>query len=370
MAVQGPRGTFNQATATTRVSMDEAIDLLNRYDTALADALSSEPIDNIRQDWLDDDLDSQTVTATGPRATNDIPVVDSSNVRVRDLLKLVPNATVTSPTGIYEVTAVPNSTTITVAATNWASTTSDTLANGYVLEIIGQVPQEGADPQPSRDGDPSGRFNYTSTFQEKLDATREAQKNVQYGIDNPLDRMQMRKLKELAIRLERALVNSVRFISADKKQKTMGGLLYFITTNVRSGVKANMETLLGDLLQAAFDLGASPDTLYVSPSFKRTFSALNPTLVNEDRTDQGVGRIKSTFESDFGLMNLVVVRNMPKYKAIAVEAQYVKKLVFDDWFMEDLAKTGDSDQRHIVGQYSLKVKNEKAHAVLTITDLT
>lgn len=368
MAVQGPRGTFNQATITTRVSMDEAIELLDKFDTVLSDALASEPIDNIRNDWLDDDLDPQTVVATGPRATNDIPVVDSSNIRVRDLLRLVPNATVDSPTGVFEVTAVPNATTITVAATNWAGTTGDTLANGYVLEVIGQVPQEGADPQPSRDGDPSGRFNYTSIFQEKVDATRTAQKNTQYGIDDPMARMEMRKLKELAIRFERALISSVRHISADKKQRTFGGLLYFITTNVRTATQATIETVTGDALEAAFSLGARPDVLYMGPKSKRLFSNLNEDRIQEARDERGIGQVKTFYESDFGRLELVTVRNMPNSKLIALDRQYVKKQVFDDWFREDLAKTGDSDQAHIVGEFSLKVKNEKAHGVITITD--
>ena len=379
MAVQGPRSTANQSTVTTIVDMDDAIEMLDKFDVPFQTLLSSEGVTNIRHDWLDDDLDAQTVVVNGAFSANGatVTVVDSSNVRVRDLLQLVvPNTDVTlgSTRQILEVTAVPSGTTITVSTTPWGGTTAAGYSTSDVLQIVGQVPQEGADPQPSRDGDPTGRFNVTQIFQEKVDATRTARKNDQYGIDDPFERLKARKFKELAIRLERAYIVGVRFVSADKKQRTFGGLLYWITTNVRSSTVATLRANTNAMLRAAFTLGASPDLLVVSPAVKQAYDdldlvATSTTLkVEKSYGDGSVGMTTEMFKSSFGLVRLLINRHMPIGKAIALETGYVKRLSFDDWFYEDLAKTGDSDQGEIVGEFGFKVKNEKAHAVLNVTD--
>jgi hypothetical protein len=377
MAIQGPRTTGNQAAATVRQTMDDVILLLNKFDVPLQTSLQREGVDNTKYEWLEDDLDTQTVTATGVEATDIIPVVDSSNIRVRDLLKVVPAAgLVENPTGIWEVTAVPSATQVTTNATMWASTTPDTLSNGVVLEIIGQVPYEGADPQASRDGDPSGKFNYTAIFQELVDASRSARKQRQWGITDPLARAKARKVKELAIRLERALVHSVRNLvgGASTKQRTFAGFLAQVTTNVATAATAGTnfavgEVALADALQSAYNLGGSPSRLMVSPLFKRKFSSLNTDKVRVDRDDPGAGQVRSVYESDFGELNLEVNRHFPRNRALAIQDEYVWLEVFDDWFSEPLAKTGDTEKEQMVGEFGLKVKNEKAHAVVVITDI-
>jgi hypothetical protein len=383
MAVTGPRSTANQSTTTTVVDMDDAIEMLDKFDVPLTSMLSEEGITNIRHDWLEDDLDAQTVAVnaafTSGGAT--VTVIDSSNVRTRDLLQKVQVTgddiapqILGSTEQILEVTAVPTGTTITVSTTPWGGTTGANLASPDILQIIGQVPLEGADPQTSRDGDPTARFNVAQIFQERVDATRTARKNDQYGIDDPLERMKMRKFKELAIRLERAYLVGVRFVSADKKQRTFGGLFYHITTNVRSSTVAALRAGTNAMLRASFVLGASPDLLMVSPAIKQAYDDMDLTAtgttikVEKDYGDTGIGITAESFKSSFGLVRLLINRHMPTNKSVALESGYVKRLIFDNWFYEDLAKTGDSDQGEIVGEFGFKVKNEKAHAVLNVTD--
>jgi hypothetical protein len=354
--------------------MDDAILMLNRFDVPLQSRLQRDGLDNTVYSWLEDDLDTQTVTATGALSTSTYPVVDSSNLRVRDLLRMVPTVARPAPTGIYQVTAIADGTHFTRAM--WAGTTEDaTVANGEVFEVIGQVPYEGDDPQASRDGDPSSKTNRTSIFQEKVDASRAARKQAQYGISDPFTRAEARKMKELAIRLEKALLYSVTATTgtASTLQRTMNGLFPQITSNVVTGTlgtnNANIDTKLGDALQAAYGFGGSPTDLMVSPVFKRAFSAINPDKFREDRDDPGVGRVKSIYESDFGQLELFVNRHMPRNRALALSGEYVWLMVFDDWFKEPLAKTGDTEREQIVGEFSVKAKNEKAHAVVYISDM-
>lgn len=374
--LNGMRTTANQASATVKQHMDDAIDMLRVDDVPLQQRFSSSPVNNLKYEWLDEDLDTQSiqVTATSATSSTSVTVSDASGVRVRDVYKKRDAASeeTTPGSGLQvEVSAVNYTTNVlTLAARPGFGSTDVQLVNGDVLDLIGQVPKEGEEPQNARDLDPNARFNYCERFQEHVQASRTAQKHEQWGITNPLERAKQRKFKELAIRFERSLIHSRRQKSTDGTQYQMGGLLYFIQTNFVSGVKVNMASLINDLLRKSYNVGGMPSFLVVSPSFKRVFSELNASLVHEDHVDTVIGRTKTRFTSDFGDVEVWMDRHMPTKTAIAVQPEYVTIQNYDEWFYEDLAKTGDADHGHIVAEKGLKVKNEKAHGVLVVTDLS
>lgn len=359
------RNTFLAPAVGVKVSMDDAIDILPVHDVPLHDLLATEPITNIKNQWLNKELDPQTVTTDSQTlaGVTTISVTDNTPVRVGDILK---------PQGgtvLLKVTAVTygggNDFTVTRPFNGSADQTIETAT---VLEIVGQELNEGADPKDPRQVDPTSDYNVTQIYQEQVAATRTVQKNEQYGVSNPYSDDLMNIMKVLPIRHERTLLHGLRKDNASGGLRQMGGLFQFLTQNLESDVKANLETSLGDMLQSAYTFGATPSVLVCSPAIKRLFSALNTDKVLEQRGDSGVGRVKTTYESDFGSVTLVTDRHMPKTKALLLSLEYIKRQVFDNWFFEPLAKTGDSDKGHVVGEFSLKVKNPKAHGVLTVTD--
>lgn len=353
--------------------MDDAIQILPIHDVPLHDLLSTEPITNIKNQWLNKELDPQTVTMTEASLSGDgsITFTDATPLRVGDVLK--PKAEVgaigDTPTVLLKVTAVDYGTGVVAVTRPFNGSVDQNLGIGDVLEIIGQELTEGADPQDPRQTDPTGDYNVTQIYQEQVAATRTVQKNEQYGTSNPFADDLAAKMKELPIRHERTLLHGLRKDNASGGLRQMGGFFQYLTENLESDVKANMEARLGDMLETAYGAGATPSVLVVSPAMKRTFSGLNTDKVQEQRGDSGVGRVKQTYESDFGSITLVPDRHMPKSKGLLLSLEYVKRQVFDNWFFEMLAKTGDSDKGHVVGEFSLKVKNPKAHGVLTLTDL-
>jgi hypothetical protein len=373
------RQTFLAPAVGVKVSMDDAIQILPIHDVPLHDLLSTEPITNIKNQWLNKELDPQTVTMTEASAAADLTIVfsgapnsDANALRPGDILR--PKEGVGAFTGgnpatvLLRVDSVVYSTGTITVTRPYNGSVDEALASGDVLEIIGQELVEGADPLDPRQTDPTGDYNITQTYQEQVAATRTVQKNEQYGTTNPFADDLAAKMKELPIRHERTLLHGLRKDNAASGLRQMGGLFQYVTQNTASGTKAEMETKLGDILQAAYGFGATPSVLVCSPAIKRAFSQLNASLVTEERGDTGVGRVKTVYHSDFGDITLVMDRHMPKFKALVLSLEYVKRQVFDNWFFEMLAKTGDSDKGHVVGEFSLKVKNPKAHGVLTVTD--
>lgn len=361
--VVGQVGSWTR-TVGVKLDIDEAIYILSPSDVPLQSRIASEGTNSIKVDWLEEDLTPQSVvvasfTGTGPW----VATVDDGNVvRVDDIL----HKSGAASTVQYQVTAITgNDVTIAGFAGN---TTAP--ANADTLNIVGQYKVEGGTPPEARSIEQTLKFNYTQIGQEKVEATRTQRKRAMYGTQSdPYEHEQMKKFKELAIRFERSMVHGQRAISGDAKRRFMGGLLYYIVTNTVSDVKANARTAVNSLLQKCYEAGGTPALLMVSPAVKSAISDnIDPAMRRTARTDTTAGYVVDRFESDFGEVNIAVNRFFPKTKGIALQEEFIKRRVFDPYQHETLAKVGDADQGEIVGEFSLEVKNEKAHGVLTLTD--
>jgi Family of unknown function (DUF5309) len=368
MALEVGRSTYNAATVGVKVSMNEDIALISPDDTVTVNTLGApRAITNIRQDWLNDGLMSYEVApdATSNTASTTISLsdADATKIRVGDILQRK-GGTVQAL-----VTAKGANGDLTVTRP-YASSTDEQLTSAHILVVVGQAIVEGADPQAPRSEDMTSDYNVTQIFQEKIQATRTARKNEQYGIKDPYTYELDKKMRELAIRQNVAYLHSRRNQDTSNKRRSMGGLFYYAANNAITGTVAQFETKLNDSLQALWEDGGKPDVLICSPKFKREFSNLNADKVIEERGDTGVGRTKTVYESDFGRIELVMDRWLAGFeKQLLIERRFVTPLAFDGWFHEMLAKTGDQEQGEVVGEFSLEVRAPNAHATLTVTDL-
>lgn len=358
-------GSYNQ-TVGVRLDIDEAIHILPVDDVPLQSRLGSSPTDQVKVEWLEEGLSPQSVTqagaatGTGPWTIN---VDDAYVVRPGDVLQLRDGAT----TDQYLVDSLTDSDTIVISA--FGAGTPATPAAADVFDIIGQYRTEGADPEDARSVERTLPYNLTQWGQEKIEVTRTGRKRGLYGQSDPYTHELQKKFKELAIRFERSLVSGQRVQSGDATKRFMGGLLYYITTNSVSNTKANVKTAINTLLRSCYDAGGAPKTLMVSPSVKQAISEnVDPTLRRVTRDDTTGGHTIERFLSDFGEVQIVMNRHFPSTKGIVMQEEFITRRVFDPYFHELLAKTGDADKGHIVGEMSLEVKNEEAHGVLTVTD--
>lgn len=371
--------TFNQ-TVGVKQDMDEAIRILSPSDTPLQQLLPTVSTNEIKVEWMEEELMPQTVTTTGVTTVTGGPWVftvsdtgalfGTSELRVGDILQVKDGSASTLQ---YVVTVITNSTTFTAAGFAGNAVQPAGVAT---YEIIGQYLVEGADPVAPRSTERVTKFNYTQISQEAVQATRTARnrgaRGGMFGLDqeDPYLHELGKKFKELAVRFERSMIHGQRAISGDSKQRFMGGLFYFITTNSISGVKANIKTLLNDAIRKAYDAGSSPEVLMVSPTVKSIISTIGDSYVQNSRTDNGAGVRIDTFMSDFGEVRIVANRHFPKTRGVVLcTSQNDHSIVnFDPYTHELLAKTGDADKGQIVAEKSLKIKNEKGAVLFTVTD--
>lgn len=363
--------TFNQ-TVGVKQDMDEAIRILSPSDTPLQQLLPTVSTNEIKVEWMEEELMPQAVVnsaQSGTSPTWTMTTTDTSELRVNDILGVRDGA---SSALQYTVSSITNSTTYVIAG--FAGNTTAPGATS-TLELIGQYVVEGSDPGAPRSTERVSKYNYTQIAQESVQATRTARnrgaRGGLFGGEDPYIHELGKKFKELAVRFERSMIHGQRAISGDSKQRFMGGLFYYITTNSVSGAKADTKTLLNSAIRKAYDNGSTPEILMVSPAVKSQISTLNDTLNRSVQSDTRAGTAIDTFMSDFGEVKVIANRHFPKTRGVVISASQNDHAIvnFDPYTHELLAKTGDADKGEIVAEKSLKVKNEKGSVLFTITDV-
>lgn len=367
--LQGPQATFNR-TVGVKLDIDEAIQILPVDDVPLQSRLTSESTRSIKVEWLEEELTGQTVTVSSVAGTVSpwvVTAADASAVRPGDVYHLIGAAFDRQ----FLVSSVNYTTNEVTVASFAGSTDSTDPAGADVWELIGQYRTEGADPEEMRFVERTIPFNYTQWGQERVQTTRTQQKRAMYGLSDPHGHEIMKKFRELAIRYEKSLVNGYRTFAGDATKRFMGGLFFYITDNARSNTAANVKATIGLLANDIYDDGGSPNrcVLMVSPAVKVAISAnVDPSARRVERSDKTGGFVIERILTDFGEIEIVMNRHYPRTKGTLLDFSYLKRRPFDPYFYEVLAKTGDAETGHIVGESSFEVKNQKAHGVLTVTD--
>lgn len=149
------------------------------------------------------------------------------------------------------------------------------------------------------------------------------------------------------------------------------------TAGTAGTARAITITLIGNGMQAAYQLGGKPDTLMIGAQLKREFSALINTagtatseyMMQQVKQSAIIGAV-SVYVTDFGDLNIVPNRFMATNMAFGVEWDYVTicNLPQSNFVVQELAKTGDADKGQVVWEGTLRVDAPQAHFV--VADLT
>lgn len=133
--------------------------------------------------------------------------------------------------------------------------------------------------------------------------------------------------------------------------------------------RAFTEALLKAVLNSCWMAGGNPDTIMVGGTQKQLFSSFNgggTQMGNLD--DKKLISAIDVYVSDFGTLKIVPNRFQRARTAFVLEMEKWKVAYLRPFQTEDLAKTGDSDAKHIVVEYALEAANEAASGA--VRDLT
>ena len=311
-------------------------------------------------EWLEDTLAplATTLAASATSGTTAVTIRNANYCRSGHLLLL------TGASGEYVLVTSVSSDSLTITRA-WGGTQATHAASGTV-EIVSNAHVEGETSVASTTTDVSAPYNYTQIFEDQVKVTRTHSKVTQYGITGEYDYQTAKKFKEQVKLMEKTFFHGQRQEGAATTSRGMGGLKTFITDNTTAvGSVALTEKQLLDSIQSAWTDGGEPNLIVCNAWVKRKINSFYESPVRTTRKESRGGVVIDTIDTDFGSFEVMLNRWCPSTEMYILDTQYIGILPLDSFFEEELAKSGDYKLGHIVGEYSLVVRNDKAHALLT-----
>lgn len=190
------------------------------------------------------------------------------------------------------------------------------------------------------------------------------------GIGNSFTAEVNDRLIETKRDLEYYYLNGTKTEEADSTPRQMNGLINLVNeANVIDGTAGLTEDMLLDALQKMWNHGAQGEYYtFVNASVKRLINKLakNGDNIRFVKGDEGIGKAfgvtYNRFESDFGVLNLVLNRHMGADDLLAVDLEQIEIAELRPTFYEDLPKAGDYQKGHIINESTIKLLNSYAGA--------
>jgi hypothetical protein len=229
---------------------------------------------------------------------------------------------------------------------------------------------------------PTTRLGNYHQISDKVARVSGTQRSVDHaGRDDELDYQVMLKGKELKRDMETiALANQKRSAGAPGTPRAVGAVLSYIYSNTSKGAtgtdpsstvasvrgdgtqRAFTEVLLKGVLQSVWINGGDPTTIMVGGFNKQQFSTFTGrSTPTENATSKKIVATVDVYESDFGVLKVVPNRFQ--------RARDVLIFQMDLWAMgtlpgrnmvsAPLAKTGDSDRKQVLTEWTIEARNEK-----------
>jgi hypothetical protein len=342
-------------------SVTDEILLLNSHQTPLLSLLGfGEAVTQTTHQWFEDEMVADETTVAGAKLVGDtsVVVVDGSIFRAGDVIKIGEE--------LIKVTAVATNTLTIVRG--YASTTAAGISDGAKVEFMFSEGVEGANARAARYKARAGKTNKTQIFDDSIEISGTAAAVQQYGISDLYEYEKQKKQLELALQLEKALINGVEYESGQIRQ--MKGIRQFIQSNVTNVAGALSMTAVNDLAQKVYEKGGFATggdyKILVGAKQKRNLSALDTNKVQLGRSENARGEVVDTLINDFGEFEIALNNNLAADELLLVDVNRVaiRPLVGREFFHKFLGETGDSTTGMLVGEYTLEFKQEKAHGRL------
>lgn len=341
-------------------SVVDEILLLNPHQTPLINLLGfSEPVTSVEHIWFEDEMFANESTVNGAKTASDttITVANAEPFRANQVVKIGEELLLVTAVNGHNLTVVRG----------YAGTTAADIDDGAKVEVQFVEGVEGSDARNARFKPRARKSNLTQIFDDTIEISGTAQVVNQYGVSDQYEYEKQKKQLELALQLEKALINGVRY--ENDKVRQMSGIKSFIQTNVTD---ANGETLtdemINDAAQKIYEKGgfaSGGNYVILAPAKqKRAISNFDKENVRLTRAENARGQVVDMFVSDFGQFEIVLNNNLAPDEIIILDTNraFIRPLQDREFFHKYLGDRGDYVSGILVGEYTLEFRQEKAHA--------
>jgi hypothetical protein len=334
--------------------------LLNEYQTPLLSILGfGSAVTNVEHTWFEDEMIpfEAGLSAAIDAAVGTLSVDDVEPFRVGHVIKVGEE--------LMRVDAI-NGSELTVSR-GYASTEVAPADAGVKVEVLFTEGEEGRDAREARYKARKRVSNLTQIFDDTVELSGTAMAVNQFGVDSEYEKEKQKKQLELALQLEKSLINGVKFENGTKRMQK--GIRSFIQTNVQNAAGSDInDTMLNASFQSIFEKGGfETGTNYkilVPAKQKTAISAFGKADIRLDRLDNGRGQVVDHFVSDFGQAEIVLNNNLASDEIMIVDANRasIRPLQGREFGHTYMGLQGDYKRGMLVGEYTLEFLQEKAHA--------
>jgi Family of unknown function (DUF5309) len=380
MAFTG-KSTYTAGTTLPEIADDvsDLVSIVSPHETPLLDALG-DPLHaatSTRHEWIDDELLPNTDNIHQPglsdtaMTTTAITVFNGSRFRVGDQVQA------DGSREVLFVTAVSGNT-LTVAR-GYGGSTKKALGDGFLLRILGNAATEGSDPDNARFSIRTRNSNYTQIFSALTQVSGTEAAVRQIGVEDEMAYQKTNRLRELLRDLENTAINGVAPASdpqgTSTTRRTLRGILASIVTNVMQpggGIIPTdlelSEAHVNAALRTVWELsGNKPDLIVCGGGQKRRINGFIQTNTRFSPESEAFKNLVSVYESDFGVCRVVLSRYVPGDTVLFLDSSKVSVLPLAgrSFAFKPLATTGDYESGEVLGEYTVELRNEKGHGVLS-----
>lgn len=230
--------------------------------------------------------------------------------------------------------------------------------------------------------------NYTNISKKVVQVSGSARAVKTAGRADEMDYQVVKKGKELKRDIETNLVgvNNARVAGNDSTARELASVQAWIATNVDKASggtnptgdgtdargdgtqRAFVEDQLKTVMQLVWNEGGNATMLMLGGFNRQVFSTFGGASKMQKAEDSTLHASYDVYESDFGSLKVVPNRLSRTRDALVLDMDHWKVAVLRPMFTEDLAKTGDSDKKHLVMEYTLEAGQQKASGI--VADLT
>jgi len=366
--------------------VSDIIGIVSPFETPLLDHLGDPKRSAMStvHEWIEDallpNMGQVNQSSFSPNATSaaTLTVDDAGVFRVGDLVR---------PGGSSEVmmVAIVNTGTNQIGVVRgYGATVAATLVDNMVLTILGNAALEGDEAPDARFTNRSRQSNYTQIFTAGIDVSGSMQAARAYGIADEVDYQKQERMRELLRDLENCVINGVSPVSDGQGSSTirrsMNGIVHSLETNlfepgqggIPDGDGGGSDELNEEILNAALkrvwdNSSGNVDTIVVGGAQKRKINGFASGSRAYLPDDQTFSDMISVYESDFGVCRVVMSRWVPSDAVLLLDSSRVSVLPMQgrNFHYKPLASTGDSISGQVIGEYTLEMKNENAHGLVT-----
>lgn len=353
---------FDRDLVGKRESVTEQILLLNPDQTPLINLVGfSEPAVATTYVWYEDKM-----FATKSKVS-EAAAVDATTIQVQDVEPFRPEQIVQVGDEMILVTAVDTVNHTLQVQRGYGGTTPEAIAENAEIEVMFDRNPEGADAKEARYKARTKCLNVTQIFSDTVSITGTAQAVAQYGIADMYEYEKAKKQLELALQLEKALINGVMMDDGTVRQ--MRGIRSFIQTNVTDAAGAPITAdMITDAAQKIYEAGGfirgANYVIMAGTKQRRAISKLNSEKVTITQMDTTRGNRVDAIVTDFGTLPILLNGNLKHDEIFILDANRIKlrPLQGRDFSHTFLGITGDRVEGMVVGEYTLEFRQEAAHA--------